>query len=237
MSSEIVEFFSEQNVTECFYTIIKNLHADFLKDERSFLDQEVYFFQESSINIFCYQQKFTIEFLIDSNVKDSGFSTLETVHKVIRNEEYKDNNESYFKNAAKVFSKIYLKISDMNPELNYCYECKEIYIEEAFCGVKQLNRGKLIDGMCEKCEAPTFLKIRKYVNKKYSCDICYSNLLDKLENKKILYTKMYKIECCKGKIICHNCYDKLDSHISCECGNCNVKCPFCKQEISVSNNL
>lgn len=230
MSSEIMDFFSAQNVIDCFYTIIKNLHENFSKNDTSYTDQEVYCSENSSINVFCYQEKFTIEFLVNSAVKDSEFTILETVEKL-------ETNESYFRNTANIFSDIYLNISEMNPELNHCSECKELYIEKDFGKVKAFNRGKLIDGMCEKCEAPIFLKMRKYANKKYSCDICYTNLFDKIEDKKILYTKMYKVECCKGKIICHNCYDKLDSHISCECGNCSVNCPFCKQEINVSNNL
>lgn len=235
MSCEFSDFFSDKNVLVCFKTALRHLYQHFNENESSYVDQEVYEAGESSINIFCYKQKFTLEFLANSEVKDCNFTTLLT--SVINLDDQGCDIEKYISNVAESFTQIYLKISEVNPELKHCIHCKEIFVPECLPGTKSLSEGNLIDGLCEKCEAPMFLKLRKFVNKNVNCDICCCNLLEKVDEKKIQFNKMLQVNCCKGKTICENCYEKLDSHNNCECGSCDIKCPFCKQNIKVSSNL
>ena len=84
-----------------------------------------------------------------------------------------------------------------------------------------------IKNMCKGCGNGTMVNLIMKINKeeeigKHSCDICYTNSIEKIEDEKILYTHLEEHKCCKEKRTCRRCRNK-----------CGYKCPFCCQILKI----
>lgn len=132
---------------------------------------------------------------------------------------------TYENNISKVIEKvlaIYLSLTHENKSLDYCKNCNEPFYDK-------IVPAEVLNNLCTECEVFKMLDIRKFLFNPIECDICYIKNLEKCEDETITYRDMFSITCCKDKIICEDCLEKITD--KCSCGGCTIDCPFCKQEI------
>jgi hypothetical protein len=132
---------------------------------------------------------------------------------------------SYENNISKVVEKvlaIYLSLTHENKSLDFCKNCDEPFYDK-------IVPGDVLNNYCANCEVFKMLDARKFLYNPIECNICYIKNLEKCEDEMITYVDMFDVICCKDKIICEDCLEKLRN--KCSCGSCDIECPFCKQEL------
>lgn len=167
-------------------------------------EETIYKYKNKRLIIWCDYTSFQLVFLNGSN------------HYVLFTSNYELNNLDVI--SQKVLD-IYLELTSNNQQLECCNNCTIPFYSK-------VSKSDIIEDYCYECEVFRMLMIRKYLASPLECNICYIKNIEQ-NNNKIKYTPMNVVTCCKNKNLCINCLSQINN--KCNCTNCSVSCPFCKQ--------
>jgi len=184
----------------------------------------IYIIKDKSLSLVCVNGFINLDFCYFSeygNKREKEFSLLLT-HKL--------NSRTKMKTIYDNIYDIYQELTNKNPYLECCERCKK-------CFYNKNTRGQVITNVCQSCEPSLFLCLKGILMSSHECNICFTKFLDE-NNNKYSFKTLYSINCCKGKISCIDCLQKLKKNCN-RCSplseNCaDIECPFCKQCLQVS---
>lgn len=184
----------------------------------------IYFTNEKSLNLVCVNGSINLDYCYVSefgNKKEKEFSVVSS-HKL--------NSKTKMEELYKFFFDLYEDLTNNNPDLQDCERCKK-------CFFSKNPRGQVISNVCQSCEPPLLLCLKGTLRTYNECNICFSKFLDR-DKDKYIFKSIYYFNCCKGKVSCIDCMQKLKktclicSPLSDTCYD--RECPFCKQCLQVS---